>query len=60
MMTSVAHLAAVSSNAGALTIGETAGAVGVGFLFALALAAYLFFRLFRVFFGTDLMGALRS
>lgn len=46
--------------AGDLSFGATVGAIGVGFLFALAIAAYLFYRLFPVFFGTPLLGVLKK
>jgi len=59
-MMNVAELARVSSNAGDLSFGATAGAIGVGFLFAIAIAAYLFYRLFPLFFGTPLLGVLKK
>lgn len=55
----VAELARVSANAGDLSFGATLGAIGIGFIFAIALAAYLFYRLFPLFFGTPLIGVLK-
>ena len=56
----VAELAQASHGAGDLSFAATTGAIGVGFLFALALAAYLFYRLFPIFFGIPLKGALKA
>lgn len=61
----VAELAEASAgangfDAGDLSFGATVGAIGVGFLFALAIAAYLFYRLFPLFFGTPILAVLKS
>jgi len=56
----VAELARASANAGDLSFGATVGAVGVGFMLSLVIAAYLFYKLFPLFFGTPLLGALKK
>jgi len=48
------------SGAGDLSMGATVGAIGVGFMLALVMAAYLFYKLFPIFFGTPLLGVLKQ